>query len=896
MTALRRSMIQRRPRGALEAAIHARDPATGARLGAHAPRIAQPRSAMPQRVRLVVVICFLATTAAARDPRQLTAVRVAAGAIQIDGSLDDPGWAGVAFSAGFLQKRPVDGAVPSQSTEVAVAFDDTAVIVGVRLTQPPETIRGGLTRRDTFKDLDAIAVSLDTYGDHRTAYTFGITAGGTRFDHYHASDDETDVDPSFDPVWDAATAISPTGWTAELRIPFSQLVALPQVPQRWGINLTRWIAATGEQVYWQLIPSDATGWSSGFGSLVGIDGVELHRRLELLPFVAADATLGARRSLGVRIGGDLKAPVGRSATLQATVLPDFGQVEADPAVLNLTTVETIFDEKRPFFVDNRRMFEGGSIDADTRYFYTRRIGAIPRQTAGTAPTGAPTTDAILGAAKLFGRTLSGLSAGALVALSERTEAADHTPLAPLTAFAIARAQQQLDRRGSTIGVIATGVDRQLAPDDPLAKQLPQTAFAGGADWNLRLGDGDSALSGDVGASRVAGSHDAITLVQQAPAHYLQRPDRSAGSLDPMRTSLSGLRGAIRFDQLAGAHWLGSVEASAISRGFELNDAGILQTADRLNGQATLTYRDNHVIGALRRYQLSLIGVGQWNLERTRVGSRIILNTTTVWRNDWQVDTHVHYEPRAESDQLTRGGPLMATPRMYDSYVNITNSPASHLRYGGELFGGIDELGRRTLELSTTMAYSSDGHWTVSAQPDLEVDAHQRQYVTTIAGGPAATFGQRYVFGELRRNTASLPVRFGYALTANLTLDLYAAPYLTSGRYAGLGELAAPRSLQLRRYGDGGLAITTAGDGYDVVDGGTQFHLAKPDFEQVAFRSTAVVRWEWAPGSTLFVVWQQDRRGGSPMSGVAGPELFGDLFSVPGSHTFAVKLAYWSPWF
>jgi hypothetical protein len=321
----------------------------------------------------IAVPIFLGSApAGARETRQLTAVRVGPGAIQVDGSLDDPGWAGVAFTAGFLQKRPVDGAAPSQPTEVAVVFDDTAVIVGVRLTQRPETIRAGLTRRDTFKGLDAIAVSLDTYGDHRTAYTFGVTAGGTPFDHSHASDNETDIDPSFDPVWEAATARDPTGWTAELRIPFSQLVALPQVPQRWGINVTRWIAATGEQVYWQLIPSDATGWSSGFGSLVGIDGVALHRRLELLPFVAAGATLGARRAVGVRLGADLKAPVGRSATLQATVLPDFGQVEADPAVLNLTTIETIFDEKRPFFVDSRRMFEGGSIDADTRYFYTRR--------------------------------------------------------------------------------------------------------------------------------------------------------------------------------------------------------------------------------------------------------------------------------------------------------------------------------------------------------------------------------------------------------------------------------------------------------------------------------------------------------------------------------------------
>lgn len=828
---------------------------------ARAPRIAQPGSV----ARLVVAILLLSVPAGARE---LTAVRVAPGAIRIDGALDD--WAGVAFSAGFLAKRPVDGAAPSQPTEVAIAFDDTAVIIGVRLTQPPETLRAGLTRRDTFKDLDAVAVSLDTYGDHRTAYTFGVTAGGTRFDHFHASDSEADLDPSFDPVWVAATARGPTGWTAELRIPFSQLVALPQAPQRWGLNVTRWIAATGEQVYWQLIPSDATGWASGFGALVGIDGVALHRRLELLPFVAADATLGARRASHLRLGGDLKAPVGRSATLQATVLPDFGQVEADPAVLNLTTIETIFDEKRPFFVVDRRMFEGGSIDPATRYFYTRRIGALPRQTAGTE--GAPATAAILGAAKLFGRTRSGLSAGALVAISDRTEGADHAPLAPLTTFGVARAQQQLDRRGSTVGVIATAVERSFAPDDPLARRLAATAFAGGADWNLRLGDG--ALSGDVGASRVAGSRDAITAVQQA--HYLQRPDRSDGMLDPTRTSLAGLRGALRFDQLAGAHWLGWAQASAVSRGFELNDAGILQVADRLAAEAALTYRDNHASGVLRRYQLSLVGGGQWNLAGTRVNAHLVLNTTTVWRNDWQVDTHAHYEPRAQSDQLTRGGPLMATPRMFDGSVAVTNSPGRHLRASGQLFAVADELGRRTLELSATLAYSSDGHWTVSAQPDVEVDVHQRQYVATLAGGPDATYGQRYVFGALRRNTASLPVRFGYAFTANLTFDFYAAPYLTSGRYAGLGELAAPRSLQLRL--------------------GAPPDLADPDFDQVALRSTAVVRWEWAPGSTLFVVWQQDRRGGSPTGGVAGAELLGDVLSVPGSHTFAVKLAYWSPWF
>jgi hypothetical protein len=739
-------------------------------------------------------------------------------------------------------------------------------------------------------DVDSIAISLDGYADRRTAFTFGVTAAGTRFDHFHPSDSETDRDSSFDPVWRAAVARDAQGWTAEPYIPLSQLMAAPAGVRGWGINATRRIAARNEEVYWTLVPSDESGWASRFGELTGLVGIAPRRRLELTPYLAVDAEVAATRDTEVRAGLDLRAPLGRHATVQATVLPDFGQVEADPAELNLTTNETVFEDKRPFFVDERRLLEGGAID-DARYFYSRRLGAVPRKALALAPAGTSGTAAILGAAKLSARTPSRTAAGVLLGASERVTAADGTAVAPLAGFGVARLQQQLGEDGSTVGAIATLVKRRFTADDPTRALVAGTAVAGGVDWNLRLAEGALALSGDVGASQVRGAADAITRVQRASQRYLQRPDREGGGLDPQRRSLGGLRGALRLERLRGTHWLWSLSGSAISSGFELEDAGLLQQADRGRADAQLTFRDNHARGPLRRYAVNLLGGATWNLEGTRVGGRAIVDTTTVWRNDWEVRTHAHFEPRARSDRLTRGGPLMGTPRMFDGVLSFTSDPAARLRWSGQVFGFGDELGGRSASASATASYTT-GDLSLSLEPSLSADRGQRQYVTAVEGGGAATFGRRYLFGSLRRNTAELALRVGYALTPELTFDLYAASYMTSGRYRDFGELAAPGGRRLRGYDS-----VSRGDAatYDVADGADRFSFANPDFEQVSLRSTAVLRWEWAPGSTLYVVWQQDRSGGSPSGDLAGPTLLGDAFTSPGGHTFSAKLSYWSQW-
>ena len=878
---------------------------------------------MPQRARvarIAVPIFLLSAPAGARETRQLTAVRVGPGAIQVDGSLDDPGWAGVAFTAGFLQKRPVDGAAPSQPTEVAVAFDDTAVIVGVRLTQPPETIRAGLTRRDTFKDLDAVAVSLDTYGDHRTAYTFGVTAGGTRFDHYHAGDDETVIDPSFDPVWEAATARGPTGWTAELRIPFSQLVALPQVPQRWGINVTRWIAATGEQVYWQLIPSDATGWSSGFGSLVGIDGALLHRRLELLPFVAADATLGARRAVGFRLGADLKAPVGRSATLQATVLPDFGQVEADPAVLNLTTIETIFDEKRPFFVEGAGYFGLGGFScffcsnvSSLSMLATRRIGRPPQISpfrSGLATpvefADMPENSTILGAAKLTGRTSGGWSIGALDAVTKRERApVEFTDTSrgafevePATNYFAGRVARDLAGGATQIKAMATSVYRDLG-DPYLQSRLSHHSEAFGVSSDSWWGKRTYRLMAQLAATHVEGDTAAMRRIRFGSAHFFQRPDRpdTADARAPV-TGMAGLGGFARISKEQG-HWLWEVMTNFRSPAFNNNDIAFFSRADYwwmsanifpLWTKPTKWYRQLFVIaGGQQQYTFD----GDVNDREGRLYGQI--QTLSYWN----ISSFWIHRASVFDDRLTRGGPLVRLPANDFYSVNVNTDSRKKIVGQFNASHNCDAEGQCGNSVSLGLELRPRSNVTVSFNPGIDHSQTGYQFVGSYADQTASNFyGNRYVFAHLEQNAISMDTRFNVTFSPTLTLELFMQPLIASGAFSHYNVFAAPRGARRIEYGKDFGTVTTSASGItvdaDTLGGGApSYTFPDPTFTFRSLRGNAVLRWEYHPGSTLFLVWTRS----SQIPTLArGNIQFGDdvsaLFQGPSENIFLLKATYW----
>ena len=470
--------------------------------------------------------------------------------IAIDGRLDDAAWSSAAFFDDFQMKEPVQFAAPGDRTEVAFLYDDDALYIGVRAhSRDPAAIPRDVTRRDQYGNSEHIVISLDPYLDRRTAYSFSVTAGGVRRDYYHSRDSEDfdERDFTYDPVWEGRSAIDSAGWTAEFRIPYSQLRFNERESQVWGLNINRWIPQRNEDLYWVVVPRDETGFASRFGTLNGITQIKPGAQLELLPYVAANLfrqtepdpenPFEEQWSGNGRAGADLKASLGSSLTLNATFNPDFGQVEADPAQLNLSAFETIFDERRPFFTEGRQYIEGRV----GNYFYSRRIGGPPRGEASGDYVDTPDNTTILSAAKVTGRTPSGLSVGALTALTNReyadvydleTQGFDREEVEPTSLYGVLRLQQQFGASQSVAGFSFSGMQRFFNDGTSLHRRFTNHAFAGGFDWALRFQGGRYQLSGHAGLSRVVGDSAALNLIQNSSGHYFQRPDRKTLRLDP----------------------------------------------------------------------------------------------------------------------------------------------------------------------------------------------------------------------------------------------------------------------------------------------------------------------------------------------------------------------------
>lgn len=827
------------------------------------------------------------------------------GAIRLDGWLNEEAWRLAAPITDFVQKEPVEGAAPADRMEVRIAYDDDALYVGARMASSAP-IQAPMGRRDEGFRAEHLVVSLDTYLDRRTASSFGITAAGVRLDSYYASDNEDDEDGGFDPVWDGRVAVEADGWTAELWIPFSQLRFNERDPQVWGLNIFRWIPSRNEEVYWALIPRTEQRWASLFGELHGISGIRPPRRLELLPYVAASARRlpGAgsenpfARGAGAqgRVGLDAKVGVGSNLTIEATVNPDFGQVEADPAVVNLTAFETFFSERRPFFLEGAQLLTGSV----NNYFYSRRIGAPPpgRPAADFADQPAATT--ILGAGKLTGRLPSGTSIGLLGAVTAEEWARTfdepnrfgRVRVAPRTTYGVARVEQEFGPPGSSIGVMTTMMHRDLGPTDPLAATLTRSAFSLSTDAVVRFRDGEYELNAYAGGSRVGGEPAAIDRLQRASARYLHRPDAAHLRYDPSRRSLSGLKAGASFARRTGRHWNWAVETEIETPEFETNDLGRTTSVDQVQANWRLEYRDTVPGPWWREYRLGVEQQQMWTTAGERERQAVGLGGEIEWPNYWELGGEFLYSFRAFDPRLTRGGPTMQTPAGWTARTEIENNSASRTRGELSLAYGRNEDGGLTFEIGSRLAVQPE-QWQLAIEPRYERLVETQQYVTTLDGGPAAAYGGRYVFGHVDRSTYSTEIRFTYTFKPDLTLDFYGEPFAASGRYSGLGELAAARTRTIRRYGTGGtLAVLLSDGSLRVIDGEASFVLRNRDFNVRSFRSNLVLRWEWRPGSILYVVWQQDRSA-SEMSGSRASlaDMFGAI-GARGGHFFAVKTSLW----
>jgi hypothetical protein len=865
------------------------------------------------RIAVVAMgVAAMSSLVRAQEPspgrKQAVAVRVESGAIRLDGHLDDDAWRRAPALTDFVQSEPVEGAMPTDSMEVRFVYDDTALYVGARMSsRAAGAIQAPLSRRDDGAQAEYLEVELDTYLDHRTAYMFGVTAAGVRLDHYHPSDNENSADSGFDPVWEARVSTDADGWTAELWVPLSQLRFNEGAVQVWGLNLKRWVPTLNEEVYWVPVLRTERGWASRFGELRGLDDIHPRTRLEVLPYVATSSRVNGSRdranpfddgvNLDGRVGADVKLGLGPNLTLDVTVNPDFGQIDADPAEVNLSAFETFFGERRPFFLEGAQLLQG----ATNNFFYSRRIGARPSGPATGDYVDYPDTATILAAGKLTGRLASGTSVGALAAVTgeefaQTTTAGSlsRTRVATRTFWGVSRVEQEFGREGSTFGFHATVVHRDLDPSDPLARLQTRNAVTAGADTRIRFADRTYEVALSSGLTYVNGEAPAIERLQRANTHLFQRPDRDEVRLDPTRTSLGGLqiRGAI--DKIAGRHWLWGVNQMIESPEFEPNDIGRLNFAGDFMGNGRLQYRETVPGRHLRNYSLQLSS--NWTAYyQTDLTPRVSLsaNTNLTFNNFWSTSLSVGHNFRGQDAQLTRGGPSMGTPKGWNLNASLRTPGSSTTQWNVGASYRTSETGDEAWGPSFGLSLRPSPSWRLSFNPGYDRERSYRQYVTTLDGNRPETYFKRYVFGFTDRTTISAQVRVNYIVKPDLTLDVYAEPFAASGRYMGYGELESARSQFLRIYGQGGIAAIPQPDGSLIVqDGDAAFTLRNRDFNVRSFRSNVVLRWEWRPGSTLFVVWQQNRSDSETRGDRVGPDdLFGS-FSAPGDNIFALKTTVW----
>jgi hypothetical protein len=851
-----------------------------------------------------------------RLPPSVTAVPVTT-PIHLDGRLDEADWASAVPATEFRRDSPSDGKPAAEPTEVRVVYDRDALYVGARLHHRTTPVSKRLSRRDSFSVFnDVFFVMIDSYHDHRTAFVLGVTPAGERRDMASSSDGHNG-DPSWDPVWEAETTIDSLGWTAEMRIPFSQLRFPPGDEQTWGIQFRRDLRAAGEAVDWAWTPRTESGQASKFGHLLGLRNIPSPKRLEILPYSVTQARLteGANRlnpfddgSVGsISAGVDLKYGLTSDLTLAATINPDFGQVEADPAVVNLSAFETFFEERRPFFVEGAGILDFGIRDNGMNFYYSRRIGRSPSRVATDAApfVDQPSATSILGATKLTGRTRSGWSIGAVAALTGREFAQladsagrrfDRVAVEPRAGYGVLRVRRDLNGGASGVGFMATGVGRDLA--DPAFRFLRSGALSGGLDFFHRFGGNSFEIRGGLGGSAIRGDTAAIGEAQRSSTRYYQRPDQREVRYDSTRTSLGGLGGQLSFNKISGA-WTYGASGSFISPGLELNDAGFQTDGDRISLFGRVNRRWLQPTSTFRNFQVDLSTWVVQNFEGTGLRKELEASIGGELASFWGFRVNVERGLRAFDDRATRGGPTMIRPSSWE--VSVNGRSDGRKMISGFLGVNYDwnAEGGWSFRLGPEITVRSGGALSVSMSPSFRRSREAAFYVGTFGDPTAATtFGARYLFAGLDQNTLSLTTRVNLVMTPHLSLQLFAQPFVATGDYEGFRELARPRSFQFNHYGSSGSTI-----GYDEAslvytadpDGagpGQPFTFGNPDFRVRSLRSNLVVRWEYRPGSTLFLVWNQNRAFSATDPRFRALRELGDVFGDDQQNVFLIKGSYY----
>ena len=809
--------------------------------------------------------------------------------VVIDGRDDDEVWRTAPAITQFREFQPRENGDPRFRTEAKVAYDDHNLYVFIRAFDPhPDSILKLLARRDVRAATDQLKIMIDSYHDRRSGFEFAVNPAGVKRDY--AIYNDIQEDDAWDAVWEVATTVDSLGWTAEFRVPLSQLRYVPRDTNTFGFGVWRDIQRYNERVSWPVYRNSQTGISSQLGELTGLVGLASPRRPELAPYmltknVSVPTSGSFDRSQKLTAGADVKYGLTSNLTLDATVNPDFGQVEQDPAVLNLSAFETFFQERRPFFVQGAGIFRFdvncSQVNCNNEgLFYSRRIGRAPELDYGIA--GSPTVTTILGATKLTGRLPGGQTVGVLDAVTQRASDPLGNTLEPTTNYAVVRAQQDFRNSESGLGVMLTAVNRDLDPSTENA--LRRSAFVGALDFRHRFLSSHYQIKGSLDFSRVAGTDSAIAATQRNPIHYYQRPDAGV-SYDSTRTSLTGNAQELLFGKVGGGITRFETSYLRRSQGFEVNDLGYLQQADQQSWNNWFGVQAQHPSALYQQAWWNFNWWQYWTAAGTPVERAANTNGHVQLHNLWFVMGGVTAGQLGTTfcdRNCSRGGPAVRVDPYVSAWAEVDGDARPPLVpyvwfnfWRGD--GGRSESFNGNTQVTYRIASQVNTSLTLSATHNVNDIQWFGNFVAQDTTNHTST--THYTIAHLDQKTVSLTGRVDYTLSTTLTLQLYVQPFVTKGTYSNVRELSDPNAVafanRYKAYTD--TSVTNRPGGFNDKE----------------FNSTTVLRWEYRPGSTLFLVWTQGRSGFIPLEGTRSLRGdFRDMFDLHPNNTFIVKASYW----
>ncbi len=817
----------------------------------------------------------------------------------IDGQLDDACWQQLgSWSGDYTQLSPHHEAAPSQPTELKILYDDRNVYVAIRATDVPIAQRARLAGdRDGFVG-DIVGVNFDSYHDLRTGFEFNLTSAGQKIDLRLANDG---WDTTWNAVWEGKVHHAADHWSAEFLIPLSQLRFDP-ANEVWGLHAWRWIDRAGEESNWNLLANDDSGFVKSFGELQGLTGLRSARRLEITPYASARAEVNRTRPdrTDFNAGLDLKYGLTANITLDASVLPDFGQIEADPAVMNLTAFETFLTEKRPLFLEGKNIFDF-DFGGDT-LFYSRRIGQAPSYYPDHLTGHYPETTTLLGALKVTGKTSNGFSFGALASLtdSESARVLDPTDpsaaptaveVAPSAAQLVLRAQQDFRGGDTVVGGLLTHVRRDLKTD-ALAARLPEDATVLGADLTHYWADREYRLQFSAVGSDVNGDPRAISDLQLNSARYFQRPIDGVAPYDPTRDSLTGTGATLEFGKASKGRWRWEEEFSFKSRGLEFNDLGFLSEADRLAQETSIDYIVKDPTSWYNHYNLGLKQENTWTTRQEHLGSELELSGEIGFTNKWSTGGEVEFNATGYDPTALRGGPLLRLSR-HTRWEAWLNSDDAKRISANAYIGGIDAADQsfRYAWAGVSVRARPLPNLTLrlSADLDNQTDRQRYQPVTALTGGDAL------FVSRLQGESRSLSLRVEWNLRPELSLQYYGNPFGLTLRHTEVRQVLDPSAAHIDDRLGAILPTTWTGDAYTLdpnADGIADYRFGEPDFNAASYRSNLVLKWEYRRGSMLYLVWAQQRQGADDAKSLRPWDVLTDLVDQPDDNQFMVKFTYW----